>query len=452
MMKLYKWWVCTRSPQIEQTMSEVPEASVKETIDKTVGYVVKNGSSFEERLKSNAGEKFSFLVESDPNHQYYQRMLKEARGGGEEINGNGNGNGGIRSAAEPGLGPGSGSSSSPSGESEPEQVPKPAVFQFLTKLPPISALDLEIIKLSALFVAQNGSRYGEGLIEHQRKKKQEAQFEFINPSHSLNPLYNEYIKQYRALIALNPDTLQEQSDNILQNAYQRAKYERLHRAKAKDEKRLQRERQVAYASVDWQDFAVVGRIQFDTVDEVRELAVPMNRDELVFRSLESKRSDSRADGTVGPEPQEAPPAPAAIPEAPDKGEGQAQPQVADKRQTAPKGMKIRAAGESRLKTRPSAAASTSSTSSSTSGSEPTIKCPITGQQVPESQFDAHLKILLRDPRYKEQQDNFIKKNFTYSSNLSTDEVYENIKRMTNKRKGGDSNDSKPAKRYIGPSI
>lgn len=428
-------------------MSEVPETSIRETIDKTVGYVVKNGSSFEERLKLNAGEKFSFLVESDPNHQYYQKKLKEARGDGEDINGNG----GIRSTA----GFGSGSTLPPSGEREVEPeveaVPEPAQFQFLTKLPPISALDLEIIKLSALFVAQNGSQYGHGLLDHQRKKRQEAQFEFINPLHSLNPLYNEYVKQYKALFALNPDTLQAQSDNVVQNAYQRAKYERLHRAKAKDEKRLQREKQVAYASVDWQDFAVVGRIQFDAVDEVRELAVPMNREELVFRSLESKRSNLSVDSAVGQEPQESPQAPADIPVVPAKAEGQIQPQVADKRQTVPKGMKIRAAGESRLKTRPSAAASTSSTASSASGSEPTIKCPITGQQVPELKFDAHLKILLRDPRYKEQQDNFIKKNFTYSSNLSTDEVYENIKRMTNKRKG-ESNELKPVKRYIGPTI
>lgn len=56
--------------------------------------------------------------------------------------------------------------------------------------------------------------------------------------------------------------------------------------------------------------------------------------------------------------------------------------------------------------------------------------------IPELKFDNHLKTLLRDPRYKQEQDNFIRKNFSYASNLTTDQVYENIKRLVRKR-GGD---------------
>lgn len=81
-----------------------------------------------------------------------------------------------------------------------------------------------------------------------------------------------------------------------------------------------------------------------------------------------------------------------------------------------------------------------------------IKCPITGKFIPELQFDNHLKVLLRDPRYKEQQDNFVRKNFTYSSNLTTDEVYDNIKRLARKREGTQDGEEPISKKpnQIGP--
>lgn len=395
----------------------LPPLAIRETIDKTIGFVIKNGPSFVERLKSNAAEKFSFLNESDPYHEYFQDRLQNI---------------GSKSSEEEGQ-----DELKQSNES-PIEITAPNEFKFLVETTPISGLDLDILKLSALFVAKNGPSYQQHLITRQRKLQQEAQFEFLKPTHSLYPLYQEYVKQYQTVITMGDGvkSLILDPTKILEVSFGRAMYAKAHKKKVQDEKKLQQAAHIAYASIDWQDFSMVGRIQFDAIDEVRELAVPLNRKDLVYRSLEGRKQDVELEVAPVPEKENienettttttttTTPTPTAAP---------------------PKGMKIKAAGESRLK-------KNRVTTSTNTTIESMITCPLTGEKIPELKFDSHIKILLRDPRYKEQQENYIRKNFTYGSNLSTDEVYENIKRMTNKRKGIDTLEPpKKTSKIVGPS-
>ena len=80
-------------------------------------------------------------------------------------------------------------------------------------------------------------------------------------------------------------------------------------------------------------------------------------------------------------------------------------------------MKIRAAGETRTKR----------DIAQTENGDKRIKCPITGKLIPESQFDTHLKVLLSDPMYKEERKKYEDKHKL--TNLSSTEVYENIKKL-----------------------
>lgn len=384
-----------------------PPDKIKETVDRTVEYVKKNGESFEQRLiSSNDSDKFSFLSPDNEYYSYYKwkldgKVTKTVEGSTKEV--------------------------------ESTVLEKPRELKFLTKLPPISSLDQDIIKLTALFVAQNGDDYMKAVYDHERKLGNKDQFEFLNQSHSLHALFEKYVEQYKILMKFYDDVdvsddtnvaaINEKlstSKDILQIAAKRAEYNRQNKIKLQTEIKEKHDKQLHFASIDWQDFTIVGNIKFDAVDEVTELAVPISRDDLLYRSLQSRSKELEFKVEPAPEP-----APEPEPE---------QEVIAPKTEPKFKGMKIKAAGESRLK-------KSKLKSNSPSG---LIRCPITNQLVPEDKFDTHLKVLLRDPTYKEQQDNFMRKNFTYETNLTTDQVYENIKRLARKRASDEDNE--PTKR------
>lgn len=393
---------------------ERPPSPTRTTIDKTIQYVLKNGISFEEKLKENDTEgKFSFLNDASPYNAYYKAKLNGTEPRDTET------------------------TTSP--EAGPKIVTKkPDELLFLTKLPPISAYDLDVIKLTASYVACNSERSADALYRYMDRRGKRGQFAFLNRNHSLFPLFQKFTKQYQAIIDTSlgkekaivkrvKSMISGNDRDLYQKAYDRAVYQKKHKVEKKTQEAELKRAQVHYASIEWQDFAFVAKMNFDAVDEVAELAVPLLREEVMSRTLQTKSKTIELEVPKENEKNE-------------KKEKTEKPQVSEKSEKSapvPKGMKIRAAGESRLKRK-------------IASTEPTIQCPITGQPIPELKFDTHLKILLRDPRYKEQQDNFMKKNFTYASNLTTDQVYENIKRLVKKRGLSEEEEAATKRIDIGP--
>ncbi|EGV61822.1 SF3a splicing factor complex subunit [Yamadazyma tenuis] len=349
----------------------VPPPDVRAVIDKTAEYVLKNGDSFETRLKANADSttKFPFMFSTDAHYPYYQWKL-----GRHQVE-----------------------TKTPASTTSTKKLPEPPPLEFLSELPTVSPYDLTIIKLTALFVAHNGDKYQQELSHHQISRGNKAQFEFMNTSHSLYPVFQVFLHQYKRTIEV---LLQNSSFvPLLPDSYHRAKHSKLNQVQHDTQKKERLARQTRYASVDWQDFTIVGKIEFDDIDKVTELAMPLKREDLIYRSLEAKAKAIEmppvaVPATAGPDPE------------------------LEAVSTVPKGMKVKSAGESRLKRK---------------DKEPTIKCPITGKAIAESAFDEHIRILLRDPNYEQQKKNYIDKNFRYGSNLTNDEVYQNIKRLSRKR-------------------
>lgn len=397
-----------------------PPPELKETIEKTAKYVLKNGTSFEAKLLENdADRKFSFLHKSDPFHGYYQQQLKPS------------------------------ATSSNGTKPQPKRVQnvsKPPDFKFLTRLPPVSNYDNEMIKTAALYIACNSDKHIDALRRYMERKGKRSQFAFLNKNHTLHLLFQQYVKQYCAIIDTTlPDgkeklsqSLHADRNELFQSSYARAVYEKSHKVETKAKEEQTKQKQLQFASIDWQDFALVAKVNFSAIDEVSELSLPTSREEIMYRSLESRSKEIElAPETKAPvqekeeeqgEPKDEP-----------KDETKDEPKAEATEYKAPKGMKIRAAGESRLKKK--------------KATERTIQCPITGKKIPELQFDNHLRVLLRDPSYKEQQDNFMKKNFTYSSNLTTDQVYENIKRLVKKRERSEEEEEHMAKKIsVGPQL
>lgn len=403
-------------------MSE-PSQEIKTTIEKTAQYVKKNGTAFGQKLLQNDPDgKFAFLNSSHKYNLYYKSLLE---GGNDGANG--------KAAVQ----------------KEKKEAPKTHLqFLFVTDLPPISTYDLNVIKLTAQYSAINSPKHTEALHRYMDRKGNRSQFAFLNPRHSLHGIFQRYCQQYVAIIdaskkkesdgAKHIDNLINETPQMMfQNAYDRAVFEKKHKIDKRAKESEIRNAQLLYALIDWQDFTFVAKVNFDAVDEVSELAVPLLREDVVYRALLAKSKEIQLEVPQVKERQEVD----AKRDSEEKGEKRDSEEKhvkPEKANPVPKGMKIRAAGESRLKRK------------SKEGDERRIQCPITGQMIPELKFDHHLRVLLRDPRYKEQQDNFVKKNFAYSSNLTTDQVYENIKRLVNKRGLAEEEEDHVKRIDIGP--
>lgn len=360
---------------------KVPLGDVKDNIDKTVEYVLKNGKTFEERLKSTP-EKFPFIVNGDEFNQYYEWKLGRL----------------------PQVNESNGTSKDSISAVEDIKEEKLEELQFLVDKGTIPPIDYETMKLSALFVAKNGPNYLKPLQSHLSNSRQ---FDFLSPNHSYHPLFKKLVTQYRKTIEIISDPQPLPKRDLFKDSYLRAKYSKRDKLKENSELQKTKERQLQYASIDWQDFTVVGKIEFNSVDQVIELPASLKRDDLIRRSLEERGNGLELQILNVPVPEEP------VSTEPVEEKKEPEPPV-------PKGIvpgKIRSAGESRLK----------------KTKTKTIICPITGKHIEESKFDEHLKILLRDPSYLVQKQNYINKNFKYGSNLNDDEVYENIKRLTKKR-------------------
>lgn len=81
-------------------------------------------------------------------------------------------------------------------------VPKepPPEFEFIADPPSISAFDLDVVKLTAQFVARNGRQF---LTQLMQKEQRNYQFDFLRPQHSLFNYFTKLVEQYtKVLLAL----------------------------------------------------------------------------------------------------------------------------------------------------------------------------------------------------------------------------------------------------------
>lgn len=147
-------------------------------------------------------------------------------------------------------------------EPPPPRDPPPD-FEFIADPPSISALELDIVKLTAQFVARNGRQF---LTDLMKKEERNHQFDFLRPQHSLFQYFTRLLEQYTKVL-LPPKELvsklaAEVRSGVLEQARSRAAWHSHQaRRKAADEAKIEKER-LAYASIDWHDFVVVETVDY----------------------------------------------------------------------------------------------------------------------------------------------------------------------------------------------
>ncbi|XP_011454449.3 splicing factor 3A subunit 1 [Magallana gigas] len=262
-----------------------PPPEVRNIVDKTASFVARNGPEFESRIRKNEmnNSKFNFLNPSDPYHAYYQHKVREFKEGrGQEP-----------VAPKP-------SQSLPFSQ-KPEQakiiqeiiVPKepPPEFEFIADPPSISSFDLDVVKLTAQFVARNGRQFLTNLMNREQRN---YQFDFLRPQHSLFNYFTKLVEQYTKILIPPKDLLDKlQTESfdykfVLNQVKYRVEWQRHQdREKRKEEEAIERER-VAYAQIDWHDFVVVETVDFQP-NESGNLPPPTTPDEVGARMLVQER-------------------------------------------------------------------------------------------------------------------------------------------------------------------
>lgn len=442
----------------------LPPKDIRAIVEKTAGYVARNGPVFEDRIrdKEQGNPKFSFLSPGDAYAAFYEWRLSEVRQG--------------RNADLSGKLGGSGSAA-PVKPKGPEPPPE---YQFSARMPNISALDLEVLRLTALHVARKGRSWMTNLSQ---KEARNFQFDFLRPQHSLYNFFQRMVDQYTSLLQTGPEGQKAEQARISElQANIQDKFRALNKAKKRSEyvkhqekQKIQKEEaeeaeRIAYAQIDWHDFVVVETVLFTDADEAAELPPPTTLNDLQSASLEQKammslsRPDMRieeampdadygnyagyqdsydaaytmqyqpqqpyANGTPAPyvpmpSPAQAQPfdpaqnyVPFQTPQAP-----QQVPSPVPQPQTQQPQMRIRQDYVPRAQQRVQAQSASSI-------------CPNCHQRIPNSELDEHLRIELLDPRWQEQQ----RKNAERfsSTGVAGIDVASNLKRLRAQVDGGNS--------------
>lgn len=305
-------------------------------------------------------------------------------------------------------------------EPPPPRDPPPD-FEFIADPPSISALELDIVKLTAQFVARNGRQF---LTDLMKKEERNHQFDFLRPQHSLFQYFTRLLEQYTKVL-LPPKELvnklgAEIRSGVLDQARSRAAWHSHQaRRKAADEARIEKER-LAYASIDWHDFVVVETVDYPA-GELGDFPPPTTPLEVGARVLAQERGEDIGnqeddDTEMQLESESESESDEGLAEMEDRTQQQQRPddnRVQDMEEESSSSEDERpsdAPGEEALmppradrvvvkkydpkRARPVPAAA----------SEEWLVSPITGEKIPANKVADHVRIGLLDPRWLEQRD------------------------------------------------
>ncbi|KAJ1737955.1 SF3a splicing factor complex subunit [Coemansia sp. Benny D160-2] len=410
-----------------------PPQNIKTIVDKTAEHVAKSGEAFQQliRDKYQGNVRFSFIYANDPYFAYYDMMVGKYRaGGGSGETDGGAGLGGIAAADALGAAeePAAGAKHRLAGEEPDPAVAAPArppEPRFATAMPAVSALDLDVIRMTAQFVACNGRSFITMLAQREQAN---YQFDFLSPTHSLFGYFRRLVDQYAmvggskgeprppaldSLLAVTADDRFRVLDRVDGRIAWAA-----HEAKERSRREVEAEAErTAFLSIDWHDFVVVGTVEFVEEDAYLELPPPIRLHDLKSMSLEQKRRTVAGGKSAAEQPD-------SMPGADDGEEEEEEDNDADVDMEVEMDDESSVDEEIEAETRPppdAAGAKPAGAAASALGpmrirknhvpvlrSGPqshgvTLQCQLCRQDIPASEFEEHIRVELIDPKWKEQK-------------------------------------------------
>ncbi|KIJ44155.1 hypothetical protein M422DRAFT_228832 [Sphaerobolus stellatus SS14] len=402
----------------------LPPPEIKSVIDKTAGFVANSANpvQFEDKIRENQRHdpKFAFLNPADPYHAYYRHRIEKIMQGDTTDEGTP-----AKSRAQ--------------SMQVDEEAFKPKVYgkeplpaEFILDLPNITAVDLDIIKLTALFTARRGRAF---LAALSMREGHNHQFEFLRPTHSLFGYFNRLVEQYTKVLLPTKEILdkvalaasEEGRWKLLEEAREHAEWEK-HRREREQKKQDQKEAErIAFSEIDWHDYAIVQTIEFTAADAAAELPLPMNVQEVESMTLSQKRmaamimentaeevealrarqaaAEREAAAAVGQAGGSSAIKDTEMTNADDEEEAKQrrEKEEADRNKELERARAIQAASlgaAGPMKIRHDYAPKLGAKSSKVA----MTTCSVCGQQIPVDELQEHMRIELLDPRWKSQRD------------------------------------------------
>lgn len=283
-----------------------PPPEVRSIVDKTATFVARNGPEFEEKIRQNEinNSKFNFLNQSDPYHAYYQHKVKEIAEG--------------KTPQEPMPPSQPHTQQNHATQALPSTLQKmsissktqdtqskimeqmiilkdpPPEFEFLIDAPSIMPMDIDVIKLTAQFVARNGRPFLTNLMN---KEQRNPMFDFLKPQHSHFNYFTRLVDQYTKILLPPKDLLDKMRKEInnpfgiLKNVAYRVEWERVQQRERAQEDEMAEKERVAYAQIDWHDFVVVETVDYQP-NEVGNFPPPTTPADVGARVIVQERIES----------------------------------------------------------------------------------------------------------------------------------------------------------------
>ncbi|KAI4524143.1 hypothetical protein K525DRAFT_253972 [Schizophyllum commune Loenen D] len=427
----------------------LPPPEIKSVIDRTATFVARsaNPPQFEDKIREGQRNdpKFSFLNPADPYHAYYRHKLtKVAQGEVEEA-------------------PKTGTATPQAKDVEVKVVDhglEPPAPDFIMDMPNISAIDLDIMKLTALFTARRGRNFIQALSAREARN---FQFEFLRPTHSLFGYFNRLVDQYTKVLHPNKDMLEQLELDAepgarwrkLEIAKRHAKWEKNKREREKKRRDDQEAERIAFAEIDWHDYAIVQTIEFTAADATSELPPPMSVQEVENMTLAQKRyaamilentaedveahrarqaaaeaeaaaasAQAQAAQNVAQQQQDTVMQPVGVAETPEDRARREQQERAREIEHA----QAMQAGSGPMKIRTDYVPKLGAKSKQTM-----TTCTVCGQQIPVDELQEHMRIELLDPKWKEQRDMNEARRARASELLSGANVVSSLKNLARTR-------------------
>jgi splicing factor 3A subunit 1 len=280
-------------PPLDMAAADViiPPPEIKAIVDKTADFVAKHGPALEQKiLGREAGvKKFEFLLATSVYHAYYRAKVTECSGGASAV-------APVPSVAEVAQENVARRASATAGmiskaADVKEVAPKRALVEppkdsFIADYPDgiiISGCDMDVIKMTAQFVARNGKAF---LNQLSTREARNPQFQFLRSDHLLFSFFTSLVEQYAHVCHPSPALLAALQKNVdapaqlLERALQKLDWT-LHLESEEAARAAQDEAEAqASAAIDWHDFNIVETLVFEDA-ELRGLSHPMSQPELL---------------------------------------------------------------------------------------------------------------------------------------------------------------------------
>merc|ERR1719285_1571924 len=186
-------------------------------------------------------------------------------------------------------------------------TPRPLVKYTVTLPAIMNSNEIDLMKLTAQFVARNGKKFLSNLSS---KEANNAEFEFLDPVHPIFPYFQKLVNAYCTCIVPPDKTLETvKSDTDLSTLVlktfgaaewmRREEESREEKAADEEEERLQMQ------LIDWHRFVVLETLDFDpgevypaparTIQEINVILSTENRGDIKVTLAEDIRSDEEMD-------------------------------------------------------------------------------------------------------------------------------------------------------------